>query len=125
VTEISVEMLYIVIPILAIIIFIYLSWQHVPVECNTDLNSTSDVVLVNLKRCIENCWKKHDFGADIETEDCYMINLFIRDKRITQNDFSDHNYVKLYFDSLEPSISYTIKIRYNATGKEISLVKFE
>lgn len=119
------EMMYIVIPILALIIFVYLSWQHVPVECHTDLNSTSDVVLLNLKRCIDNCWKKHDFGLDGETEDCYIISLFIQDKSIVGNNFSDRDYVNVYFDSLEPSIEHMIKIRYNATGKEISLVKIE
>ena len=124
-SEISVEMLYIVIPILAITIFIYLSWQHVSVECHTDLNSTSDVVLVNLKRCVENCWKKHDFGADREVEDCYIMNVFIKDKRIEGKDFFDHDYVKVYFGSLEPLRYHTIKIRYNATGGEISLVKVE
>jgi hypothetical protein len=117
--------MYIVIPILAIIVFIYLSWQHVPVECHTDLNSTSDVVLSNLGRCIDNCWKKHDFGVDREVEDCYIINLLIQDKRIVANDFSNRNYVKVYFDSLEPKIYHTIKIRYNPVGKEISLVKVE
>jgi len=126
VSKIVPEMMYIVIPILAIVIFIYLSWQHVSVECHTDLNSTSDIVLVNLKRCIDNCWKKHDFGTDREVEDCYVMNLLIQgDKNIIGNDFSDRNYVRVYFDSLEPSIYYTIKIRYNPTGKEISLVKIE
>jgi hypothetical protein len=118
-------MIYIVIPILAVIVFIYLSWQHVSVECHTDLNSTSDLVLSNLERCIDNCWKKHDFGSDREVEDCYTINLFIQDKRIAGNDFSNRNYVKVYFDSLEPKIYHTIKIRYNPVGKEISLVKVE
>lgn len=125
VSKISVELMYIVIPILAIIVFIYLSWQHVPVECHTDLNSTSDVVLSNLGRCIDNCWKKHDFGVDREVEDCYIINLLIQDKRIVANDFSNRNYVKVYFDSLEPSIYHTIKIRYDPVEKEISLVKVE
>ena len=119
------EMMYIVIPILAVIIFIYLSWQHTPIECHTDLNSTSSIVLENLKRCIDNCWERHDFGSDRETEDCYVINLFIQNKDITKNDFSDRNYVKLYSDSLEHSREQTIKIRYNATAKEICLVKVE
>lgn len=118
-------MIYIVIPILVVIVFIYLSWQHVSVECHTDLNSTRDVVLLNLEKCIDNCWKKHDFGSDREVEDCYIMNLFIQDKHIVANDFSNRNYVQASFDSLEPYMNHTIKIRYDSAKKGIDLVKIE
>jgi hypothetical protein len=32
---------------------------------------------------------------------------------------------KVYFDSLEPNKAYKLKIRYNSTGKEISLLLLE
>jgi hypothetical protein len=32
---------------------------------------------------------------------------------------------KVYFESLEKNVEHKIKIRYNSTGKEISLVLFE
>jgi hypothetical protein len=32
---------------------------------------------------------------------------------------------KIYFDVLEPDKTYKIKIRYNSTGKEISLILLE
>ncbi len=123
-SEITFEIIYVLIPVIAAVIFIYLSWQHVSVQCHTYLNSTSKVVLLNLKRCAENCWKKHDFGSDLENDDCYLINVLVQDVGLSKNDFSDHAYVKLYSD-IQPSIEQKIKIRYNATGNEVSLVKIE
>lgn len=119
------EMMYIVIPIAVIIILIYISWQQVPIKCHTDLNSTSDVVVLNLNRCIENCWKKHGFGDDLETDDCYLIDVYIQDKILTKDDFSRLDYVRVDFDVLEPLSEHKVKIRYNGIEKMINLVKFE
>lgn len=119
------EMMYIVIAIAFIILVIFLSWQHVPKQCHTDLNSTSDVVLLNLERCIDNCWKKHDFGRDLENDDCYVINVFVRDRSLTEDDFTNKNYVRINFDSLERLSEHKLKVRYNAIDKEINLVKVE
>lgn len=108
-----------------IIILVYLAWQQVQVECHTDLNSTHDVVLLNLNKCIENCWRKHDFGRDLETDDCYLIDVFIQDKNLTENDFTPLDYVNVTFNVLEPLFEHKVKIRYDGNGRIISLVKLE
>jgi len=119
------EMMYIIIPIAAILLFIYLAWQQVQVECHTDLNSTSDVVLLNLNRCVENCWKKHGFGDDLEVDDCYSIYVFIQDKELTKDDFIRLDYLMVDFDVLEPLSEHKVKIRYDGTERIIKLVKLE
>lgn len=118
-------MMYIVIPIVGIIFFVYLSWQHAPTYCHVDLNSTSDVVMLNLGKCIDDCWKKNDFGNDLENTDCYVLNVYVQDRAITRNDFSSRKYVKAYFNSLESLSPHKLKIRYNATEKGIDLVTIE
>jgi len=119
------EMMYIVIPIAMIIILVYLAWQPVQVECHTDLNSTYDVVLLNLNKCIENCWRKHDFGRDLETDDCYLIDVYIQDRNLTRDDFTPSDYVSIDFDSLEPLSKHKVKIRYDGEERIINLVKLE
>ena len=119
------EMMYIVIPISMIIILIYLAWQQVQVECHTDLNATSDVVLLNLKKCIENCWKKHGFGEDREIDDCYLIDVYIQDRDLTRDDFIFLDFVMVDFDVLEPLSEHKVKIRYDGTERIIKLVKLE
>lgn len=122
-------MIFIIISILVIITLIYLASQQNPEYCFTDLNATSDVILLNVKNCVNICWKRHDFGNDIETEDCYLMDVFIQDKDLITEDFEKYfprnSFVKIYFDDLKSLSQQKIKIRYNATGKEISLVKVE
>ena len=108
-----------------ITILVYLAWQQVQVECHTDLNSTSDTVLLNLNRCIENCWKKHDFGRDLVTDDCYLIDVYIQDKELTRDDFTRLDYVNVTFNVLEPFSKHKVKIRYDGEERIINLVKFE
>lgn len=119
------EMMYIVIPIVMIIILVYLAWQQVQVECHTDLNASSDVVLLNLNKCIENCWRKHDFGRDLITDDCYLINIYIQDKELTKEDFTPLDYLRIDFDVLEPFFKHKVKIRYDGDERIINLVKLE
>ena len=119
------EMMYIVIPVAMIIVLIYLAWQQVQIECHTDLNSTSDAVLVNLNKCIKNCWNKHDFGRDLLTDDCYLIDVFIQDVDLTKDDFIPLDYLRVDFDRLEHSSEHKIKIRYDGDERKIILVKLE
>ena len=108
-----------------IIILVYLAWQQVQVECHTDLNSTYDVVLLNLNKCINNCWKKHDFGRDLETDDCYLIDVYIQDRGLKKDDFTPLDYVRIDFDELEPLFKHKVKIRYDGDERIIILVKLE
>jgi len=119
------EMMYIVIPVVMIIILVYLAWQQVQVKCHTDLDSTSDTVLLNLNKCIENCWRKHDFGRDLETDDCYLIDVHIKDKELTRDDFTPFDYLRIDFDVLEPFSKHKVKIRYDGKERVINLVKLE
>ena len=111
-----------IITTIGITFFIYLAWQQVPVECHTDLNSTADVVLLNLNKCVENCWKKHGFGNDLDVDDCYLIDVFIQDKELKKDDFTKLDYIKVDFDSLEPLFKHKVKIRYSGNERIISLI---
>jgi len=112
---------YIIIAVATIIIFMMLMWQHVPQKCYEELNGTSVRVIDNLEKCADMCWRKHDFGSDLENDDCYIINVFVQDDNISKQDFENDD-LHVYFDQIESGKQYKIKIRYNATGPEISLI---
>jgi hypothetical protein len=120
--------MFIVVPILAIIVYISISWQIFPKECKTIVAGGSFSVLGNLKTCVDNCWSKHDFGRDVYSDDCYIISANSSSsisKSRMETFLSKPANVKVYFESLEEDIEYKVKIRYNSTGKEISLILFE
>ena len=119
------EMMYIIIPVAMTIVLVYLAWQQVQVECHTDLNSSYDAVLVNMKKCIEECWKKHDYGGDLKTDDCYLIDVYIQDKELMEDDFPPFDYLRIDFDVLEPFSGHKVKIRYDGDERKIILVKLE
>jgi hypothetical protein len=121
--KIVAEMLLISVPIAAIIIFISLSWKAVPTKCWQDLNGSKPDILLSLKACGEKCWSKHEFGKEPVIDDCYTINVFSTDKEIKKEDIENLDRTfKSYLDPLFVKTPYTIKIRYNYTGKEISFV---
>jgi len=121
--KLVVGMLLIIISIAAIMFFISLSWKVQSPKCWENLNGSKKEILSSLKTCAKNCWSKHDFGKDITTDDCYTITVFSQDKDIEKNDIEglDEN-IKSYLDTLYVKKPYTIKLRYNYTGKEISFV---
>lgn len=127
VNKLVVQIIFIIIPIVVIIFFILLTWEHAPIYCYTNLNGTANAVISNLNTCINECWKKHDFGSDIIIDDCYIINVWIQDRIITNSEIEKLNKnVKIYWENqLDPKTEYVIKIRYNYTGNEISLIKVE
>ena len=79
---------------------------------------------MNLNKCVELCWKRHNFGEDTTVDDCYSITIWINDRPIEKDELEKlSENVKVYWnDDLEPKFNYNIKIRYNYTGKEISLI---
>jgi len=119
-------MLLILISLAAIIFFISLSWKVQPKRCWTYLNGSKDDILFSLKSCIENCWSRHEFGKEPTTDDCYIITLFSTDKEIEKNDIEslDKPIAKSYLDTLLANTPYRIKVRYNYTGSEISIVNY-
>lgn len=124
VNKVVINTILIVIPIAAILFFIYLSWQNVSTICWEDLNGSKDAILNSLRKCINNCWKKHDFGSEPVIEDCYVIKLWSNDRPISSEDIQKLDiYVKSYLNFvLLEKTSYKIKIRYNYTGNEISVI---
>lgn len=121
------SMIFIVVAIAAIIIYLTISWQSIPKECKTTIWGNGLSVLGGVKTCIENCWSKHNFGSDIYNDDCYVVSI---NSTSTLNKDSiekilDKPKVKVYFNSLTKNVEYQIKVRYNSTGKEISLTSFE
>jgi len=124
VNKLAVNMMLIVIPIVAILFFILLSWQHISPHCWTELNASKDTILNSLKKCVNICWSKHDFGSDPTTDDCYVIDLFIKDRSISEKELNNlGNNVKSYLNPvLQKETQYKIKIRYDYSKNEISFV---
>jgi hypothetical protein len=122
------SLIFVVVPIAAIIVYISVSWQLFPKECKTALAGSSFTVLGSLKTCVDNCWSKHNFGGDIYSDDCYVVTInstipLSKDRvEIFLNRSVD---VKAYFGFLRENVENKIKVRYNSSGREISLVLFE
>lgn len=120
------SLVFVIVPIVAVFIYIGISWQFFPKECPKALAGSSRSILGSLKSCMNNCWSKHDFGGDLYSDDCNVVSIN------TTSDLSKASIekflgepAKVYFDSLQGGVDYKIKIRYNSTGKEISLILFE
>lgn len=122
------SLIFIVVPIAAIIIYISISWQAFPNECKTNLAGGSLSVLGDLKTCVDSCWSKHNFGQDVYSDDCYLVSINSTSplsKGTMESFLNSSTNTKVYFESLDGNVEYQIKIRYNSTGKEISLILFE
>lgn len=121
-------LLFIIVAIAAILVYISISWQSFPKECKTDLAGRSSSILGNLKTCVDNCWSKHDFGGDLNSDDCYVISINSTSsisKDMMEKYLNKPATTKVYFETLEANVENKIKVRYNSTVKEISLVLFE
>lgn len=118
------SLIFIVVPIVAIIVYVSISYQFLPKECKMELVGDINSILGNLKICVDNCWSKHNFGKDIYSDDCYVV-LINSTKPLDKNRIEKFlGNTKVYFDFLEENVEHRIKIRYNSTGKEISLIRF-
>ena len=118
------SLIFLVIALVAI--WVYVSIVSPPKRCDQVIVGDKRYVLAALKACVEKCWSSHNFGKDPYNEDCYIINLTSEDdigKEQIESFFTSIP-VKAYFNSLDKSVKYQIKIRYNYTGQEISLIKF-
>jgi hypothetical protein len=117
--------LFLLIPIVAIIVYISILNQF-SVECKREIKGSKLFVLGSLKNCASLCWSKHNFGQDIFSDDCFLVSVSSADL-ITRSDMENffESMTKIYFDFLKPNVDYEMKIRYNSTGKEISLILLE
>jgi hypothetical protein len=125
--ELLKQMIYLVVPIVAIIVFISIAWNFSGQSCKPNIGGGNSIILASLQKCVESCWSKHDFGADLYIDDCFVVNVTTANQMDKDNMESSMNKtipVKVYFDLLEANKTYKIKIKYNSTGKEISLVEF-
>ncbi|MEM7821694.1 MAG: hypothetical protein QXX38_02690 [Candidatus Aenigmatarchaeota archaeon] len=117
--------LFLLVVIIALVVYFSFVGKF-SIECKEALAGSKYLILENLKNCAELCWSKNDFGQGIFSEDCFLvkINSLQEMKREEMERFFE-KYVKIYFDSIESNKNYQIKVRYNSTGKEISLLIFE
>lgn len=104
---------------------ISITWKTTSKKCWTELNGSKRDVLLSLKECIENCWSKYDFGSDATINDCFTVILFSKDENIKKSDIENlKEYAKSYFDEFRANTPYRLKIRYNYTGSEVSIVNY-
>lgn len=77
-------------------------------------------------KCASLCWSKHNFGQDILSDDCFIVTVYTKNV-ITRTEMENFfgSTAKVYFDSLDSNTTTRIKVRYNSTGKEISLILYE
>jgi hypothetical protein len=113
------------ISIVAMIVYISITRQ-ISSECKLEITGAKLTVLSELENCVRLCWSKHNFGGDVFSDDCFIVTVnssSLISKDEMENFFK--SMTKIYFDSLDQNKAYKIKIRYNSTGKEISLMIFE
>jgi hypothetical protein len=118
-------LIFIIVPIAAMIVYISISGQIFPKECKLDLRGKASHILSSLKVCVDNCWSKHDFGNDIYSDDCYVVSINSTNslsKNTMEKFLNRPANVKAYFDELESGRKYRLKIRYNSSAPEISIV---
>jgi hypothetical protein len=113
------------ISIVAMIVYISITRQ-ISSECKLEITGAKLTVLSELENCVRLCWSKHNFGGDVFSDDCFIVTVnssSLISKDEMENFFK--SMTKIYFDSLDQNKAYKIKIRYNSTRKEISLMIFE
>ena len=119
---------FIIVSVVAIITYISITTQISSSRCKEKLSGSKFSIINNLVDCVKSCWNKHNFGKDPYSDDCYIISVFPNselDRTTLENYLSQEFPVKVRFDSLQPKQSHRIKIRYNASGKEIDLILWE
>lgn len=123
--KLTVEIIFIVVPIMAVIIYIATIWKFSSPDCNTDIVGPNSSVARNLVYCANKCWSKHSFGKDVYDDDCYTVTVNATDGLTgpgLEKYFTDNPTGKAYFSSLSPNKNYTLRVRYNASGPEISFI---
>lgn len=120
------NMIFVIIPILAIGIYVAVTWNITEsyIPCRTNITGNSQQVFNSLSACSDKCWSKHSFGKDIYNDDCYVtyINLTTQATyNIIKSTISKSTPISFNFDSLEKG-EHSIKIRYNSSVPQINLL---
>lgn len=115
---------YIIIPIIGVLILVSISSRFFGPECRTILSGDPQYIFNSLRICVEKCWSKHDYGKDNLFDDCFSIRLRSENdlKREDTSKILTNVPLQSYFNILEKEKDYRIKVRYNSTAPEISLV---
>lgn len=120
--------LLIIVSIVALVILLSIVLKTGEPRCFTRLNGTGTDVLRDLRTCVSNCWSKHGFGEDIYNDDCYVIDIFVQDRKLGRAEIeaflNGEIPVRAYFKEIAKGSKIKVKVRYNATSPEISLVMF-
>ena len=117
------KLFFIIIPILGVSLLIMFAKNQIPDSCFDDLEGNRDIILNNLKKCADVCWKKHDFGNDKFNEDCYVIKITPNPGKISEEDlnsFYPDAVSEVGFD-LEEGITYRLLMRYDGSKPEIRI----
>ena len=119
------NMVFIIIPILAIGIYVAVTWSTTEsyIPCRTNITGNSQQVFNSLSKCIDKCWSKHRFGQDVYNEDCYTTYIKITTpatNSVIRSSLSKSTPTSFFFNSLEAG-EHSIKVRYNSSVPEISL----
>jgi hypothetical protein len=116
-------MVFVILAVIFIGFLISLAWKQwkAATSCQTRINTTTRLAKGFIKNCIQKCWSKHDFGSDLNSDDCFIIDLLLTDTSLYAKDL-ENEYTKAYFERLDPGNNYKLKIRYNATAREINLL---
>lgn len=114
--------LFLIVAIVALIVYFSFVGQFSR-ECKEAITGSKYSVLMNLKNCVELCWSRNDFGQEIFSEDCFLVKVnSVEEIKKEEMEKFFEDYVKIYFNSIESGKINQLKIRYNSTGKEISLM---
>lgn len=114
----------VVLAIVVVYFLISLAWSSFSPKCLEQLNGTARLVKDSIKACAKNCWSKHNFGSDLMSDDCFIISLYLQDS-LLRGDELENEYTKSYFNVIEKNEEHKLKVRYDASRKEISLILFD
>lgn len=116
------KLMFLLIGLAAITIFVVIMWQTVPSYCDEEINGTYTRVITNIQKCADQCWRKHDYGTDLENDDCFILSVYSEDENILKQDL-ENEYINLYFNVIEAGKIYRLKIRYDASVPNIVIME--
>jgi hypothetical protein len=120
------RVLFIVIPLVGVLVLIMFASNQLPSHCSETVSGDKRLIVSTLSDCASNCWRKHDFGQDLEAEDCLVIQVTPVGFTLENSDLeSIHEDAKTQFDfDLEDNTTYRLLLRYNPSEPEISIINY-
>lgn len=118
------KLMFILIPILGLIILIYTA-SHQFDYCSESIISSKKFVMANFEKCAKVCWKKHSYGSDLESDDCFKIEIKSGDEIKIKELEEIHEETGVYIDhDLPAGTTFKLLMRYNSTKPEISILNY-